>query len=64
MAQQEIVDVLKILKVATSKEIAELKNMNINTARHNINSLIKNRTIKISNKKLKDNPRVRFYELI
>ena len=64
MTQQEIVDALKILKVATAKEIAELKNMNINTTRHNIYNLVKNRIIKISNKKSKDNPRVRFYELI
>ena len=64
MSQQEIIDALKVLKVASAKEIAELKNMSINTTRHNIHSLIKNQTIKISNKKSKDNPRVRFYELI
>ena len=64
MSQQEIIDALKVLKIASAKEIAEFKNMNINTTRHNIFNLLKNQTIKISNKKSKDNPRVRFYELI
>ena len=64
MSQQEIIDALKVLKIATSKEIAEFKNMNIHTTRENITRLIKKGKIRKTEYQLVEQPRYDVYILV
>ena len=64
MSQQEVIDALKVLIIATSKEIAEFKNMNIHTTRENITRLVKKGKIRKTKYQLVEQPRYDVYILV